>query len=178
MTKIQLYDLSFEKFIDRQEIKKRVEELAQQIEDYYYGQAFELICVMSGAFVFCSDLCRALLSQHLIHFIKLNSYNGLESSGQVEIEALPQDALKNKNIVIVEDIVETGLSLSSLKSRLMEIGVNEVKIVSLFVKPECLQYNLIIDWSGFNIGHEFIVGYGLDYNQLGRGLPDIGRLAK
>ena len=160
--------------ISAEKLKKRVRELGKQITGDYAGKEFTFLIVLKGASVFGIDLFREIKSNSVeIDFIRLSSYKGTKSTGNVAMESNELTRFKGKNILIVEDIVETGNTLSFFCKELEKAGAGRVKICSLFEKKEVNRGKVKVDYCGFDIGNEFIIGYGLDYNQKYRNLPDI-----
>lgn len=165
--------------VTREEIAQKVEELGKLITAEYQGRSPVLICVLKGATVFFADLARAIDLPITIDFMALSSYgSATKSSGVVRvIKDLDQDIL-DKDVIIVEDIVDSGVTLNYLKGMLMHRGAASIKIVTLLDKPARRRVkDLRVDFSCFNIPDEFVVGYGLDYDQKYRNLPDIGVLS-
>ena len=165
--------------VTREEIAQKVEELGKLITAEYQGRSPVLICVLKGATVFFADLARAIDLPITIDFMALSSYgSATKSSGVVRvIKDLDQDIL-DKDVIIVEDIVDSGVTLNYLKGMLMHRGAASIKIVTLLDKPARRRVkDLRVDFSCFNILDEFVVGYGLDYDQKYRNLPDIGVLS-
>ena len=165
--------------VTREEIAQKVEELGRLITAEYQGRSPVLICVLKGATVFFADLARAIDLPITIDFMALSSYgSATKSSGVVRvIKDLDQDIL-DKDVIIVEDIVDSGVTLNYLKGMLMHRGAASIKIVTLLDKPARRRVpDLKVDYSCFNIPDEFVVGYGLDYDQAYRNLPDIGVLS-
>ena len=165
--------------VTREEIAQKVEELGRLITAEYQGRSPVLICVLKGATVFFADLARAIDLPITIDFMALSSYgSATKSSGVVRvIKDLDQDIL-DKDVIIVEDIVDSGVTLNYLKGMLMHRGAASIKIVTLLDKPARRRVkDLRVDFSCFNIPDEFVVGYGLDYDQKYRNLPDIGVLS-
>ena len=165
--------------VTREEIEQKVEELGRLITAEYQGRYPVLICVLKGATVFFADLARAIDLPITIDFMALSSYgSATKSSGVVRvIKDLDQDIL-DKDVIIVEDIVDSGVTLNYLKGMLMHRGAASIKIVTLLDKPARRRVkDLRVDFSCFNIPDEFVVGYGLDYDQKYRNLPDIGVLS-
>ena len=171
--KITLNDKSFRVLIPAEEIDKAVSRVAEQLNERYEGRAPIFLGVLSGSFHFLSDLVRKIDFESQVTFVKLSSYNGTESTGNVTQQLGIDIDIEGRDIIIVEDIVETGHSMSYLLDYLRAKRPASVAICTLFFKPDKFLYNYKIDYTALSIGNEFIVGYGLDYNQLGRNLKDI-----
>lgn len=171
--KITLNDKSFRVLIPAEDIDKAVSRVAEQLNERYEGRAPIFLGVLSGSFHFLSDLVRKVDFESQVTFVKLSSYNGTESTGNVTQQLGIDIDIEGRDIIIVEDIVETGHSMSYLLDYLRAKRPASVAICTLFFKPDKFLYNYKIDYTALSIGNEFIVGYGLDYNQLGRNLKDI-----
>ena len=171
--KITLNDKSFRVLIPAEDIDKVVSRVAEQLNERYEGRTPIFLGVLSGSFHFLSDLVRKVDFESQVTFVKLSSYNGTESTGNVTQQLGIDIDIEGRDIIIVEDIVETGHSMSYLLDYLRAKRPASVAICTLFFKPDKFLYNYKIDYTALSIGNEFIVGYGLDYNQLGRNLKDI-----
>jgi hypoxanthine phosphoribosyltransferase len=171
--KITLNDKSFRVLIPAEDIDKAVSRVAGQLNERYEGRTPIFLGVLSGSFHFLSDLVRKIDFESQVTFVKLSSYNGTESTGNVTQQLGIDIDIEGRDIIIVEDIVETGHSMSYLLDYLRAKRPASVAICTLFFKPDKFLYNYKIDYTALSIGNEFIVGYGLDYNQLGRNLKDI-----
>ena len=173
MHTIQLKDKKFAISITETDIQYAVRKVATEITRDLDGKDPLFVCVLNGAFMFASDLLKALNFPCEITFIKLASYEGTKTKGIVkEIIGLNED-IAGRNVVIVEDIVDTGITMNSILETLRGKGANSIKIATFLHKPDALQCNIKIDYVAINIPNEFIVGYGLDYNGYGRNLKDI-----
>lgn len=178
MSVIQVHDKSFEPYITSEDIQNRVSELAAILDREYAGKKPLFIAILNGSFVFAADLFRRLTIEAEICFIKLASYKGTKSTGQV-ITAIGLDTdLFGREIVIIEDIVDTGKTLTEFLPQLQHQQPASLKIVALLHKPEATKYDLKIDYLGFSIPDKFVVGYGLDYDGFGRNIPAIYRLCE
>lgn len=166
--------MTFEPYIKREEIAKQVERLAQEIKRDYDGTNPLFLCVLNGAFIFAADLFRACdLHDAEITFIRFKSYQGMASTGEVkEIMGLTED-IQGRDIIIVEDIIDSGITAAQLRKELEKRNPKSVKMVSLLFKPESLQMGQAPEYVGFEIPSKFILGYGLDLDGLARNLPDI-----
>ena len=165
--------------VTREEIAEKVEELGRRITEEYAGKTPVLVCILKGATVFFSDLARAIDLPLNMEFMAISSYgSATKTSGVVRvIKDLDNDIL-NKDVIIVEDIVDSGVTLNYLKGMLEHRGAASIKIVTLLDKPARRRVkDLKVEYSCFNIPDEFVVGYGLDYDQKYRNLPDIGVLS-
>ena len=167
--------------IDADVLQTRVTELGQQIsQDYSSVNDLLLICILKGGVMFLSDLSRNISPPHEIDFMAASSYGrgARASSGNVRIDMDIMASVTNRNILIVEDIVDTGLSIQFIKNMLKNYKPASVKIASLLVKPESLKYKTKIDYIGFEIPNKFVIGYGLDYAQKFRNLNSIYALSE
>lgn len=165
--------------ISEEELKARVSELGEQIKKDYEGKEPLCICVLKGAIIFMTDLIRAMDMHVSMDFMDLSSYgNATTSSGEVRIIKDLEDPVNGKDVLIIEDIFDTGLTLEFLKNLLITRGAASVKICSLLSKKrkDNKQRHVEIDYQGFEIPDEFVVGYGLDYAEKYRNLPFIGVL--
>lgn len=171
--KIKLHDKTFRVLIPAEEIDKAVTRVAEQLNERYEGRTPIFLGVLSGSFLFLADLVRKVNFENQLAFVKISSYNGTESTGNVKQLIGVDFDIEGRDIIIVEDIVETGHSMNYLLDYLGKKNPESISICTLFFKPEKFLYEYNIDYTALSIGNEFIVGYGLDYNQLGRNLKDI-----
>ena len=171
--KIKLQDKTFRVLISAEEIDKAVSRVADQLNERYQGRTPIFLGVLSGSFLFLADLVRKVNFESQLAFVKISSYDGTESTGNVKQQFGVDFDLEGRDIIIVEDIVETGHSMNYLLDHLRKKNPASISICTLFFKPEKFLYEYDIDYTALSIGNEFIVGYGLDYNQLGRNLKDI-----
>lgn len=158
------------------DIKERVKTLATEIDNTYNGKEVVLLIVLKGAFIFAADLCRAMKTKHTMEFIRAKSYIGETSSGAVNITNVGTNSdLSGKHVLIVEDIVDTGLTLMKLIERLQKENCKSIKVCTLLDKPERREHDINPDFSGFKLkGSPFVLGYGLDVDEYHRDLPYIG----
>ncbi|AXY77546.1 hypoxanthine phosphoribosyltransferase [Paraflavitalea soli] len=176
MSIIRVHDKQFEPYLTASEINARIKVLAQQLDKDYAGKKPLFIAILNGSFIFAADLFKELSIDAEICFIKLASYKGTKSSGQV-ITAIGLDTdLFGRDVVIVEDIVDTGKTLNEFLPQLLHQQPASMKIVALLHKPEATVYPIPIDYLGFSIPNKFVVGYGLDYDGLGRNIREIYKL--
>lgn len=171
--KIKLQDKTFRVLISAEEIDKAVTRVADQLNERYQGRTPIFLGVLSGSFLFLADLVRKVNFESQLAFVKISSYDGTESTGNVKQQFGVDFDIEGRDIIIVEDIVETGHSMNYLLDHLRKKNPASISICTLFFKPEKFLYEYDIDYTALSIGNEFIVGYGLDYNQLGRNLKDI-----
>ena len=165
--------------VTEEQIKSRVSEMAKQIDTYYTGKDLLLVGVLKGAVMFMADISRALESRVQMDWMAVSSYgSGTTSSGVVRIlKDLDSDVL-GKDVLIVEDIVDSGLTLSWLVSNLEARGASSVEVVTLLRKPEAAKVDVEVRWVGFEIPNEFVVGYGLDWNERYRTLKSVAVLSR
>ena len=171
--KIKLKDKTFRVLISAEEIDKAVTRVAEQLNERYEGCTPIFLGVLNGSFLFLADLVRKVNFENQVAFVKISSYVGTESTGRVTQQLGIDFDIEGRDIVIVEDIVETGHSMTYLLDYLKSKNPASISICTLFFKPEKFLYDYDIDYTALSIGNEFIVGYGLDYDQLGRNLKDI-----
>ncbi|TDQ09529.1 hypoxanthine phosphoribosyltransferase [Pedobacter metabolipauper] len=176
MNKIQIEDKEFEILLENDNICKRTRLIAIQMNVDYESRCPIFIGVLNGSFLFMADLLKEINISCEVGFIKVSSYTGTESSGSIkEVFGLPED-LHNRDVVIIEDIVDTGFTLGYILNEVHKQKPASVKVCSLLLKPTALKAPIDeLEYVGFEIANEFVVGYGLDYNGLGRNLKDIYR---
>jgi len=166
------------KIIDEVLIQKRVKEIAIELTSKFKDKKPIFIGVLNGSFIFISDLVRNLNINCEIDFIKVSSYKGQDTTGTVKLLKDISADITNRDVVIVEDIIDSGLTIEFLVKRLKGASPKSISIVTLLLKPEIARLSLPIDIIGFEIAPDFVVGYGLDYDQDLRHLPEIYRLDK
>ena len=170
---IRIKDKDFDISIRRDEIEERISAIAERMNKDYDDKCPLLVAILNGAFVFAADLVRHLTFEHEIQFAKFSSYEGMSTTGKVkELIGLNID-IEDRDVIIVEDIVDTGVTMSTLIPKFREKGARSIEIAALLVKPEKLTVDLDIKYCAMEIPNDFIVGYGLDYDGLGRNYPDI-----
>lgn len=174
---ITLYDLSFEPYITESQIKDSIKVLASDINNAFGGEEIHIVSALTGSFIFTADLVRELNMPCIIHFVKVSSYHGgTSSTGTIRLESDIQIDFTNKNVLITEDIVDSGLTANFLFELIQKKGAKNIKLATLLYKPEAYKQNLKIDFVGFSIPNEFVVGYGLDYKEIGRNINAIYKL--
>ena len=178
MSTITIKDKTFGTSMPEAQIKWRVKELAQQISKDMEGKNPLFLAVLNGAFIFAADLMREMTIPCEISVVKLPSYQGTTSTGKIkEVFGINED-LAGRTVIILEDIVETGLTIKQMIESLGTRKPASVHVCTLFFKPEKLKEDLKLDYVAFEIPNDFILGYGLDYDQQGRGLKDLYTLIK
>lgn len=176
MKEVEILDKRFSEFIPEHTIQERISELAAQINYDFSGTEVVFVGILNGAFMFASDLFRRIDLKAQITFVKLASYTGTSSSGAIKELIGWNEDLKNKRVIIIEDIVDTGVTLEHTVDNLIIRNVKEIRIAALFLKPGAFRKNIHIDYVGFEIPNDFVVGYGLDYDGFGRNLPSIYKI--
>lgn len=175
---ITVNNLHFKPFIAAETIQQRIEELGVALRERYAGQRPLFIGILNGAFIFTADLVRAAELECEVTFMRLSSYAGLQSTGQVTTNMGLDIEIKDRHVILVEDIIDSGRTLYELTKKMREQGPASVAIATLLLKPDALQFPLEADFVGFSIPSKFVIGYGLDYNQSGRELKEIYQLAE
>jgi hypoxanthine phosphoribosyltransferase len=170
---MKIKDLEFKKFIPAARIADKVAALAEQLHADYEGKTPLFMPILNGSFIFAADLIRQVNLECRVSFVKHASYQGTASTGQLKTLIGLNESLFNQNIILVEDIMDTGLTLSKVVEELRGLGTRSVEIVTLIRKAPARQHAVQPKYFGFDIDNEFVVGYGLDYDGLGRNLPDI-----
>lgn len=162
-------------FISAEQIKMRIAELGKEISHVYKGEEIILVCVLNGSFMFCADLSRAIDLEMDIDFMSLSSYgDAMVSSGNVRVDLDLRNSIKGKNVLIVEDIVDTGRTIAKLLELLQTREPKSLKVCTLLSKPSRREIPVQIDYVGFTIEDRFVIGYGLDDQGKKRNLPFIG----
>jgi hypoxanthine phosphoribosyltransferase len=175
---LHLHDKSFEPFISSKEIKFAIKNMAKQMDDDFFDETPVFIGVLNGAYMVLADLMKQYRGMCEVSFVKMASYEGTQSTNQMkQLIGLNQD-VEGRTVVIVEDIIDTGNTIEELKAIFKEKNVKHLKIATLFFKPEAYKKEIKIDYIGIRIPNKFIVGYGLDYDGLGRNLPDVYQLVQ
>lgn len=170
---VTVKDKQFSLSISAQRIQERVAEVAAQISQDLEGKNPLFLAVLNGSFMYAADLVRNITTPCEVAFVRFSSYEGMESTGKVkEVMGLTDD-IEGRTVVVVEDIIDSGLTMQQLLGNLREKNPAEIRVASLLVKPDNLEVELDIAYTCFNIPNDFIVGYGLDYDGFGRNLPAI-----
>ncbi|OUJ73170.1 hypoxanthine phosphoribosyltransferase [Hymenobacter crusticola] len=170
---ISLHDKQFTPYLPATQILGAVRTIATRLNQDYAGQRPLFLVVLNGSFMFAADLMKEMTIECEVTFIRVASYQGTTSSGEVkEIMGL-QEEIAGRHLIIVEDIVDTGHTMQELLQQLQAKQPASLEVATLFTKPECLQHELALRYIGLELPNEFIVGYGLDYDGLGRNYPDV-----
>lgn len=173
---IEVHNKKFTPYITAQKIDEQIKSLAADLNRDYAGKKPLFIAILNGSFMFASDLFKEVNIEAEICFIKLASYKGTKSTGNVITSIGLDEPLKDRHVIIIEDIVDTGKTLHEFLPQLFNQQPASLKIAALLHKPEALVYPIKIDYLGFNVPNKFLLGYGLDFDGLGRNLREIYRL--
>lgn len=176
MSIITVKDKSFEPYITAASIDEALVKMASRLKKDYEGKQPLFLAILNGAFIFAADLFKKIDFEAEICFIKLASYKGTKSTGTVITSIGLDQSLRDRHVIILEDIVDTGKTLTEFMPQLRDQQPASLKIAALLHKPEALQYSLTIDYLGFEVPNKFLLGYGLDYDGLARNLPMIYQL--
>jgi hypoxanthine phosphoribosyltransferase len=163
-------------FISKENIAKRVSEISLQISENFHDTNPVIISILNGSFIFTADIIRELDIDCEVDFIKISSYEGMNSTGSIKMSKDLSTDIKNRRVIIVEDIIDSGLSIKYLYKHILKYKPKDITIVSLLAKTNNFKLNFNIDIIGFEISSEFVVGYGLDFNQRFRNLKSIFKL--
>ena len=162
--------------ISEKSIMERVHQIADDISNQYKSEVPILIGILNGSFIFASDLVRAMKIDCEIDFIKVSSYSGTKSKGTIHLKKDISADITDRHVIIVEDIIDSGLTIRFIRERLLDAQPKSVSIVTLLMKPELAEIDFDVNWVGFEIPPHYVVGYGLDYDQKFRNLRGIFRL--
>lgn len=176
MNRIRLKDKEFELFIPEIKIKEAIKSMAVRIKEDIKGEDPLFVGVLNGAFMFAAELMKELDGPYQLTFARYSSYKGTSSTGKIN-EIMPiQVSVKGRMVVLMEDIIDTGYTMKYVMNKLREDGAAEVRLATMLFKPDALQCKLVPDYVGLAIPNDFIVGYGLDYDELGRMYRDIYKI--
>lgn len=173
MESVQLADKTFHSFISAAKIQEQIKVLSAQINADYANKKPIFIAILNGSFMFCSDLIKQIELECKVTFLKLASYNGLASSGQIKELIGLNENIKDQEVIVIEDIMDSGLTLATILAQLKALDPASIQVCTLLYKPAANKTAYVPAYIGFEVGNEFLVGYGLDYNGLGRNLPEI-----
>jgi len=170
---MQIKDLKFKEFINKVKVQQQVSALAKQINIDYKDKSPVFLPILNGSFIFAADLIKQIEVPCRVSFVKVSSYAGTASSGQLKILIGLEESLFNQDIIIVEDIIDTGLTLQKVVQELKDLGTKSLELVTLLRKQPAREKMFDVKYIGFEIENEFVLGYGLDYDGYGRNLEDI-----
>lgn len=173
---IHVHDKKFDIFIGTEKIQSKIKAIAEQINQEYIGKDLVFISILNGSFMFTSDLIKKITLPCEISFVKVSSYQDLSSSGRIDELIGLNTEISNKHVIIIEDIVDTGITMNKIYSYLQSFQPASLKIVSLLFKPDAFEGKHQPDIIGFSIPNIFVIGFGLDYNQHGRNFENIYKL--
>ncbi|GAB1417613.1 hypoxanthine phosphoribosyltransferase [Bacteroidales bacterium] len=176
MSRITIHDKEFEIYIPQDQIERAIKKVAENINRDYAGKNPLFLIVLNGAFMFAAELFKNVEIDCEISFVKLSSYHGTKSTAVVRELIGLDHSVTGRHIVLVEDIVDSGMTMLYTMDKLMKLEAADVKIATLLFKPHAFKYNYPIDYVGLEIPNDFIIGYGLDYNERARNLPDIYKI--
>lgn len=173
---VKVLDKEFERHIPADQIMARIQELGAQMQKDLCTRNPVFLGVLNGSFFFVSDLLKEIDFPCEVSFVKVSSYQGLKSTGQgVSLIGL-DESLKGRCVVVVEDIIDTGRTMSQLLEDLKQLGAADIKVATLILKPDALKYEVPVHYAGFEVPDDFLIGYGLDYNKQGRHYKDIYKI--
>ena len=175
---VQVLDKKFSLYISKEQIREKVKEVAAEIEKDLKDKNPLFLVILNGSFVFGADLLREMNFPCEITFIRMSSYEGTSTTGEVKQVIGLRESIEGRTVVVVEDIIDTGYTMKEMLRILNEKNPESIYVTSLFVKPENLKVDVKIDYRCFDIDNDFIVGYGLDYDHYGRNLPDIYKVVE
>jgi len=173
MSTITVHNRKFEPFIQSDIIAKRISDIATQMNLRFEGKNPLFLAVLNGAFIFAADLLRRIDVQSEISFVKIASYEGMQTTGDIKELIGFTEKLANRHVVILEDIIDTGMSMQHILKQVEAQKPASVSVTTLLLKPSSLQLPVKIDYIGFEIESRFVLGYGMDYDGIGRNLPEI-----
>lgn len=165
---MKIKETEFTEFISAEQIQDKIQSLASEISHFYEGKTPVFLPVLNGSFMFAADLLKDISIPCRVSFVKISSYEGMGSTGQFKTLIGLDESLFNQDIVIVEDVVDTGLTLQKIVAELKSLGTRSVEVVSLLRKKPAREKGVKVKFTGFDIDNEFVLGYGLDYDGLGR----------
>lgn len=173
MKQVKLADKSFQLYIDSKKINLAIDEVAKKINEDYKGKCPLFLCVLNGSFLFAADLLKRFEGECEVSFVKISSYDGTSSSGELRKLIGLNEKIEGRDVIVVEDIVDTGFTLEGVYEQLKTHNPKTIKTATLLFKPNAYQKDIDINYIALSVGNEFLVGFGLDYDGLGRNLEDI-----
>jgi len=178
MKTVQIKDKEFELYLTQDATEKAIDEVAVKLNNDLAGKDPLFICVLNGSFMFASELMKRVTIPCEISFVRMSSYRGISSTGKIkEIYGLEED-IRDRTVIIVEDIVDTGYTMSLMIDQLICDEPKELLVATMLLKPDAMEHAVKLDYVALEIPNDFIVGYGLDYDGYGRNLPDIYKIKK
>lgn len=178
MAQIKVLDKTFETYLSAETIQNRITEIAKEINEDYAGKKPVFLAILNGSFMFASDLFKQITIEAEITFVKLASYEGTTTTGKVKQAIGLNTDLKDRHVIIIEDIVDTGHTMAQFLPELEKSHPASIKLAVFLHKPEATLVPITIDYCCFSIPNKFVLGYGLDYDQLGRNLPELYQLCE
>lgn len=176
MKTVKIKDKEFEVFIPAEEIYKAIDCIAEKMNKDLEGKNPLFVCVLNGSFMFAADLLKRISIPSEISFVRMSSYSGTASTGDVKMIYGLEESIEGRTVVVLEDIVDTGNTMVRMLKQLEALNPKEIKVSTLLLKPEALQHDVQLDYIALNIPSDFIIGYGLDYDGFGRNFPDIYKI--
>ncbi len=174
---MQIHDRQFDIYISSDKIKQRIDAIAAAVNEDYAGKNPLFLSVLNGAFIFAADIYREITIPSEMAFIKLKSYKNMETTGKVRELLGLEHNIFDRNIIIIDDIVDTGKTLDHIMEDFKALGAKSIEIMTLLYKPGANDHSLPLKYVGFDISNDFVVGYGMDYNGYGRNLKDIYKIS-
>jgi len=168
--------MQLKKLIDKKEISNNIKQMGTDISKYYDNNSITVVSILKGSLLFTSDLIREIDLQMYIEFLRLTSYKGTRRKSIKLNDSIDFD-IKGRNLLIIEDIIDSGNTIHYIVDELKKYNPNSIKIATLLFKPSTYNFDMKIDWIGFNIKNDFVVGYGLDYNEMYRNKKSIYKLS-
>ncbi|MDD2380582.1 MAG: hypoxanthine phosphoribosyltransferase [Mariniphaga sp.] len=174
MKQVRIHDKIFQLYIPYAKIRASVKKMAQEMSHDFAGERPLFVCILNGSFMFAAELMKRIKRiETEISFVKLSSYAGVKTTGKVSQLIGLNENIEGRTVVILEDIVDSGLTIDSIRQQLLKMNPAKIAIATLLLKPDSLEKDVQLDYIGLKIPNDFIVGFGLDYNGLGRNLKDI-----
>ncbi len=173
---VRIHDKQFKIFITKEEIRSRINEMGWEVSKKYKDLKPVFVPILNGSFMFAADFVRACSFDSDMMFVKIKSYDGMSSTGNINLELGFSGKIKDRHVVIIEDIIDTGNTLVEFIKETEKLNPASITVVSLLLKPDAVKHDIPMDYIGYRIPNAFVVGYGLDYDDLGRTLPDIYQL--
>ena len=170
---MRIKDLEFENFIPSETIQKKVNDLATEINTTYSGKSPIFVPILNGSFIFASDLIKQITLSCRVSFVKISSYQGTQSTGQLKTLIGHEESFFHQDVIIVEDVIDSGLTLEKIVEELKSLGARSVEVAALLRKKTARERRINAKYIGFDIDNEFVLGYGLDYDGFGRNLNDL-----